>query len=302
MRDKIKNLLKKRKAIMLAHNYQPPEIQDLADLCGDSLELSIKASQTDAEVILFCGVTFMAETASILSPHKTVLHPRKDAGCPMADMVTPEELEAKLAELPPMPVVTYVNSSASVKAISTICCTSANAIAVVNSLDADELMMVPDRNLAMYAALHSKKKIHFWDGYCPIHDSLTVEDVNAAKQKYPDAVFMAHPECPPDIIDMADAALSTSGMIRYAMESKSRSFIVGTEIGLLYPLKKANPDKFFYPASLNMECSDMKKITLEDIVRSLEFMEGEVKVPEDIQRPALKAVQRMIDLSLSKGI
>jgi quinolinate synthase len=300
MRDKIKNLLKKRKAIMLAHNYQPPEIQDLADLCGDSLELSIKASQTDAEVILFCGVTFMAETASILSPHKTVLHPRKDAGCPMADMVTPEELEAKLAELPPMPVVTYVNSSASVKAISTICCTSANAVAVVNSLDADELIMVPDRNLAMYAALHSKKKIHFWDGYCPIHDSLTVEDVNAAKQKYPDAVFMAHPECPPDIIDMADAALSTSGMIRYAMESKSRSFIVGTEIGLLYPLKKANPDKFFYPASLNMECSDMKKITLEDIVRSLEFMEGEVKVPEDIQRPALKAVQRMIDLSLSK--
>ncbi|MCD4805946.1 MAG: quinolinate synthase NadA [Desulfobacterales bacterium] len=302
MRDKIKNLLKKRKAIMLAHNYQPPEIQDLADLCGDSLELSIKASQTDAEVILFCGVTFMAETASILSPHKTVLLPRKDAGCPMADMVTSEELKAKLAELPPMPVVTYVNSSASVKAISTICCTSANAVAVVNSLDADELMMVPDRNLAMYAALHSKKKIHFWDGYCPIHDGLTVEDVNAAKQKYPDAVFMAHPECPPDIIDMADAALSTSGMIRYAMESKSRSFIVGTEIGLLYPLKKANPDKFFYPASLNMECSDMKKITLEDIVRSLEFMEGEVRVPEDIQRPALKAVQRMIDLSLSKGI
>ena len=297
MRDKIKNLLKKRKAIMLAHNYQPPEIQDLADLCGDSLELSIKASQTDAEVILFCGVTFMAETASILSPHKTVLLPRKDAGCPMADMVTSEELEAKLAELPPMPVVTYVNSSASVKAISTICCTSANAVAVVNSLDADELMMVPDRNLAMYAASHSKKKIHFWDGYCPIHDSLTVEDVNAAKQKYPDAVFMAHPECPPDIIAMADAALSTSGMIRYAMESKSKSFIVGTETGLLYPLKKANPDKFFYPASLNMECSDMKKITLEDIVRSLEFMEGEVKVPEDIQRPALKAVQRMIDLS-----
>ena len=297
MRNKIKNLLKKRKAIMLAHNYQPPEIQDLADLCGDSLELSIKASQTDAEVILFCGVTFMAETASILSPHKTVLLPRKDAGCPMADMVTSEELEAKLAELPPMPVVTYVNSSASVKAISTICCTSANAVAVVNSLDADELMMVPDRNLAMYAASHSKKKIHFWNGYCPIHDSLTVEEVNAAKQKYPDAVFMVHPECPPEIIDMADVALSTSGMIKYAMESKSRSFIVGTETGLLYSLKKANPDKFFYPASLNMECSDMKKITLEDIVRSLEFMEGDVKVPEDIQRPALKAVQRMIDLS-----
>jgi len=297
MRDKIKNLLKKRKAIMLAHNYQPPEIQDIADLCGDSLELSIKASQTDAEVILFCGVTFMAETASILSPHKTVLLPRKDAGCPMADMVIPEDLQARLAEFPPMPVVTYVNSSASVKAISTICCTSANVVAVVNSLDADELMMVPDRNLAMYTALHSKKKIHFWDGYCPVHDNLTVADVNAAKQKYSDAVFMAHPECPPEIINIADVALSTSGMIRYAMESKSRSFIVGTETGLLYSLKKANPDKSFYPASSNMECSDMKKITLEDIVRSLEFMEGKVKVPEDIQRPALKAVQRMIELS-----
>jgi len=300
MRNKIKSLLKKRKAIMLAHNYQPPEIQDLADLCGDSLELSIKASQTDAEVILFCGVSFMAETASVLSPHKTVLLPRKDAGCPMADMVTSEELKAKLAELPPMPVVTYVNSSAAVKALSTICCTSANALDIVNSLDEKELIMVPDRNLALNTASRTDKKIHIWDGYCPIHNDLTPEDVIIAKREHPEAVFMAHPECPPYIIDIADVALSTSGMIRYAMESKSRSFIVGTEIGLLYPLQKANPDKFFYPASLNMECSDMKKITLEDVVRSLEFMEGEVKVPEDIQRPALKAVQRMIDLSLSK--
>ena len=297
MRDKIKNLLRKRKAIMLVHNYQPPEIQDLADLCGDSLELSIKASQTDAEVILFCGVSFMAETASILSPHKTVLLPRKDAGCPMADMVAPEELRAKLAELSPMPVVTYVNSSAAVKALSTICCTSANALDVVNSLDEKELIMVPDRNLALNTASRTDKKIHIWDGYCPIHDDLTPEDVITAKREHPDALFMAHPECPPEIIDIADVALSTSGMIKYAMESKSRSFIVGTEIGLLYSLKKANPDKFFYPASLNMECSDMKKISLEDVVRSLEFMEGEVKVPEDIQRPALKAVQRMIDLS-----
>jgi len=298
MKDKIKNLLKKRKAIMLAHNYQPPEIQDLADLCGDSLELSIKASQTDAEVILFCGVSFMAETASVLSPHKTVLLPRKDAGCPMADMVTSEALKAKLDELGPIPVVTYVNSSAAVKALSTICCTSANALDIVNSLDEKELIMVPDRNLALNTAPRTDKKIHIWDGYCPIHDDLTPEDVIIAKREHPDALFMAHPECPPDIIDMADVALSTSGMIRYAMESKSRSFIVGTEIGLLYSLQKANPDKFFYPASLNMECSDMKKITLEDVVRSLEFMEGEVKVPEDIQRPALKAVQRMIDLSL----
>jgi quinolinate synthase len=298
MKKKIKNLLKKRKAIMLAHNYQPPEIQDLADLCGDSLELSIKAAQTDAEVIVFCGVHFMAETASILSPDKTVLLPRKDAGCPMADMITPEALKARLDELTSMPVVTYVNSSASVKALSTICCTSANAIKVANSLDAEEVLMTPDRNLAKYAASHTSKKIHIWDGYCPIHDILTPEDVKKAKQELPDAVFVAHPECRPEVLALADNVLSTSGMIRYARKSKSNAFIVGTEVGLLYPLKKANPDKDFYPASMAMECPDMKKITLHDIARSLEFMEGQVKVPENIQRPALIAVQRMIDLSL----
>ena len=298
MKKKIKNLLKKRKAIMLAHNYQPPEIQDLADLCGDSLELSIKAAQTDAEVIVFCGVHFMAETASILSPDKTVLLPRKDAGCPMADMITPEALQAMLNMLPPLPVVTYVNSSASVKALSTICCTSSNAIKVANSLDAAEVLMTPDRNLAKYVASHTSKKIHFWDGYCPIHEILTPEDVKKAKQVHQDAVFVAHPECRPEVLSLADNVLSTSGMIRYARKSKSNAFIVGTEVGLLYPLKKANPDKDFYPASMAMECPDMKKITLPDVARSLEFMEGQVKVPENIQRPALIAVQRMIDLSL----
>ena len=298
MKEKIKSLLKKRKAIMLAHNYQPPEIQDLADLCGDSLELSIKASMTDAEVILFCGVTFMAETASVLSPEKRVLLPCKEAGCPMADMVTPAQLKAKLAGFPPMPVVTYVNSSASVKAMSTICCTSANAVEVVNSLEAEEILMVPDRNLAQYTALKTNKKIHLWDGYCPFHDSLTPEDVQKAKKMHPDALFMAHPECRPEVLELADAIASTSGMIRYAGESHSLSFIVGTEIGMLYPLKKANPGKEFYPASKDMLCSDMKKISLDDIIRSLETMEGEVKVPEDIRLPALKAVQRMIDLSL----
>ncbi len=298
MKKKIKNLLKKRKAIMLAHNYQPPEIQDLADLCGDSLELSIKAAQTDAEVIVFCGVHFMAETASILSPDKTVLLPRKDAGCPMADMITPEALQARLDKLPSIPVVTYVNSSASVKALSTICCTSSNAIKVANSLDAAEVLMTPDRNLAKYVASHTSKKIHFWDGYCPIHEILTPEDVKKAKQVHQDAVFVAHPECRPEVLSLADNVLSTSGMIRYPRKSKSNAFIVGTEVGLLYPLKKANPDKDFYPASIAMECPDMKKITLPDVARSLEFMEGQVKVPENIQRPALIAVQRMVDLSL----
>jgi quinolinate synthase len=297
MQEKIKALLKRRKAILLAHNYQPPEIQDVADLCGDSLELSIKASQTDAEVIVFCGVHFMAETASILSPEKTVLLPRKDAGCPMADMVTPEALRKKLDELPPIPVVTYVNSSASVKSLSTVCCTSANAIQVLNSIDEKELLMVPDRNLSQYAASQTDKQVHIWDGYCPFHDILTAEDVKTAKEAHPNAVFMAHPECRQEVLGLADAVLSTSGMIRYAGESKKRSFIVGTEVGLLYPLKKKNPDAEFFPASEKMVCDDMKKITLEDVAKSLELMEGEVKVTEDIRKTALTAVERMLSLS-----
>jgi quinolinate synthase len=300
MKEKIRSLLKKRNAIMLSHNYQPPEIQDLADLCGDSLELSIKAAQTDAEVIVFCGVHFMAETASILSPNKTVLLPREDAGCLMADMIEPEGLQVMIDKLPAMPVVTYVNSTAAVKALSTICCTSANVVDVVNSLDADEVLMTPDRNLALYTASQTKKKVHTWDGYCPTHDRLKPADVHNARKAHPDAVFMAHPECRPEVLELADVIRSTSGMIRYAKESKSSSFIVGTEIGLIYPLKKANPDKAFYPASTKMLCKNMKKISLEDVLRSLEFMEGEVKVPENMRQPAFKAVQRMVDLSLSK--
>jgi quinolinate synthase len=300
MKEKIRGLLKKRNAIMLSHNYQPPDIQDLADLCGDSLELSIKAAQTDAEVIVFCGVHFMAETASILSPDKIVLLPRKDAGCPMADMIEPKGLQMMIDRLPSMPVVTYVNSTAEVKALSTICCTSANAVDVVNSLDADEVIMTPDRNLARYTASRTKKKVHAWNGYCPIHDGLNSEDVHNARKTHPGAVFMAHPECRPEVLDLADAIRSTSGMIRYAKESKRPSFIVGTEIGLIYPLKKANPGKKFYPASSKMVCQNMKKISVEDIVRSLELMEGEVKVPETIRRPAFQAVQRMVDVSLSK--
>lgn len=300
LKSKVRDLLKKRKAIMLAHNYQRPEIQDTADLCGDSLELSIKAAQTDAEVIVFCGVHFMAETASIMSPDKTVLLPRMDAGCPMADMVTPEALSKKLKEIPPMPVVTYVNSTAAVKALSTICCTSANVVKVVNSLDAEEVLMVPDKNLAKYAALHTKKRIHFWNGYCIVHNMLTAEIVLLAKEKHPGAVFMAHPECRPEVLELADVILSTSGMIRYAGESESKSFIVGTETGILHPMKKANPSKTFYPVSPDMECRNMKKITLEDVVRSLENMEGEVKVPEDIRIPAKEAVRKMLELSIKK--
>ncbi len=291
---RIKRLSKDKDAILLAHNYQPPEIQDAADFCGDSLELSIKAAETDAAVLVFCGVHFMAETASILSPQKTVLLPRPDAGCPMADMVTPEALEARMAGLPGVPVVTYVNSSAAVKALSTICCTSANAAAVVNSLEADEVLMVPDRNLARNTAARTDKKIHLWDGCCPFHDILTPAMVAEARAAHPDALFLAHPECLPEVVAMADAAVSTSGMIRFARESARTSFLVGTEVGMRYPLQKACPDKEFIMVSPGMRCDDMKKITLTDVLNCLETMAGEVKVPEAIRVPALKAVERMI--------
>lgn len=298
MQSKIKELARKRNAIILAHNYQPPEIQDLADLCGDSLELSRKAAQTDAEVIVFCGVHFMAETASILSPHKKVLLPRMDAGCLMADMITAESLQAKIDSLPPMPVVTYVNSTAEVKALSTVCCTSANVVQVVTSLKEEEMLLTPDRNLAMYAASKTGKKIHVWDGYCPTHEWLKTEDVEAARKAHPDAVFLAHPECRPEIVQMADVVASTSGMLRHVAQAKEEEFIIGTEIGILHPMQKAAPGKKFYPASKKMTCKNMKKISLEDVLKSLEEMSGEVKVPEDIRIPALSAVQAMIDLKI----
>ena len=295
--EEIRRLAKKRKAILLAHNYQLPEIQDIADLTGDSLELSIKAAKTDAEVIVFCGVHFMAETASIVSPEKTVLIPRKDAGCPMADMITPESLDIKLAQIGKMPVVTYVNSTAAVKAHSTVCCTSANVIAVVNSLAEQEILMTPDRNLAQYAASHTNKKIHFWDGYCPIHDRLTANEAQVAKDAHLDALFMAHPECRPEVLALADAILSTSGMLKFAKESEAQSFIVGTEEGLLYPLQRANPEKHFYKASKTMMCEDMKKTTLDVVYRSLKDMAHEVKVPESIRTKAVRAVEKMLKIT-----
>jgi quinolinate synthase len=298
MYSRIKEVAKARNAIILAHNYQPAEIQDLADMCGDSLELSRKAANTDADVIVFCGVHFMAETASILCPRKTVLLPRMDAGCLMADMITAEALAAKMATLPPMPVVTYVNSTADVKALSTVCCTSANVVQVVNSLPENEMLLTPDRNLAMYAASRTGKKIHIWEGYCPTHEWLRPEDVDQARAEHPGAVFIAHPECRPEILQMADVITSTSGMLRHAAQADEKEFIIGTEQGLLYPLRKANPDKRFYPASTRLICKNMKKIQVSDVLRCLETMTGEVKVPEAIRVPALKAVELMISLKV----
>jgi len=296
MEKKIKQLAGEKNAIILAHNYQPPEIQDIADLCGDSLELSIKASKTKADIIVFCGVHFMAETAFILCPEKTILLPNTDAGCPMADMVDPISLAAKKTDLGNIPVITYVNSSAAVKAVSDICCTSANVIKVVDSIDGDEILMTPDKNLARYAAANTHKKIHLWEGYCPFHNILTAKDVKKARKDHPNACFIAHPECPPEVLALADSIQSTSGMIKFAGQSDHFSFIIGTETGLLYPISKAYTEKKFFPASEKMVCKDMKKITLENIWDSLENLTGQIKVPEDIRKNALGAVQKMIDL------
>ncbi|MEH0020984.1 MAG: quinolinate synthase NadA [Desulfobacter sp.] len=296
MKEEIRKLAKEKNAIILAHNYQPAEIQEVADLCGDSLELSIKAAGTDAAIIICCGVHFMAETASILSPDKTVLLPNTDAGCPMADMVTPDALMERKDALGGVPVITYVNSSAAVKAVSDICCTSANVIRVVNAMDADEVLMTPDKNLARYAAANTDKKVHLWEGYCPFHNTLETGDVAAAKAAHPDALFVAHPECPPEILELADSIQSTSGMIRFAGESSAFRFILGTEIGLLHPISKAHPEKAFFPASEKMLCQDMKKIRLEDILNSLDTLAGEIRVPEETRTKALGAVQKMIDL------
>lgn len=297
MKEKIKKLIKQKNGIILAHNYQPPEIQDIADLCGDSLELSIKAAKADVDLIVFCGVKFMAETAFILSPEKQVLLPVKDAGCPMADMVTPEALKIRKQQLGSVPVVTYVNSTADVKALSDICCTSANVIDVIESIGSEEILMTPDKNLAQYAASKTNKKIHLWEGCCPYHDNLTREDVLKAKKEHPKALFIAHPECPPEVLELADSVESTSGMIRFAKETDHDSFIIGTEIGHLYPLSKACPDKQFFAASDKMFCENMKKITLEHVLNSLENPSFfEVKIPEGIRKDAFTAVKRMIDL------
>lgn len=296
MKEEIRQLAKEKNAIILAHNYQPAEIQDVADLCGDSLEMSIRAAATDADIIICCGVHFMAETAAILSPEKTVLLPNPDAGCPMADMVTPEALTARKEALGNIPVITYVNSSAAVKAVSDICCTSANVVKVVNAMEADEVLMTPDKNLARYAAKHTDKKVHLWEGCCPFHNTLGVDEVEAAKAAHPDALFVAHPECPPEILDLADSIQSTSGMIRFAGESDATQFILGTEVGLLHPIANAHPDKAFFAASKKMLCEDMKRIRPEDILNSLENQSGKVEVPEEIRVKALGAVQKMIDL------
>ena len=294
---KIRKLLDDRNAILLAHYYQRDEIQDIADILGDSLALSIEAAKTTAGIILFAGVQFMAESASILSPDKTVLLPRLDAGCPLADKITVEELKQAKSEHPDAMVVTYVNSSAETKAHSDICCTSANAVRVVNSLDADTVLMVPDGNLARYTAQFTEKKIIPWKGFCYVHNNLLPGDVLKVKDENPGALFAAHPECRPEVLAMADFVGSTGGILTFAKESDFKKIIIGTEQGIMHQLKKQNPGKTFIPASDKLICLDMKRITLDDILTSLLEMKHVIKVPEEIRVPANLALSRMLKAS-----
>jgi len=295
--DKISALKKRRNAVILAHNYQPGEVQDIADFVGDSLDLSQKAAETSAGVIVFCGVRFMAETASILCPDKVVLLPDMNAGCLLADMITAEQLRAKKKEHPQAVVVCYVNSPAEVKAESDICCTSANAIRVVESLDAREVLFVPDQNLGDYVSTKTGKKMILWPGFCPTHAvMIRPERIRELRQEYPQAKVVVHPECTPEVIALADEVLSTGGMCRYAQRDEVREMIVGTEVGIIHRFKKENPGKRFIPVSEQAICPDMKLITLEKVLRSLEEMSPEVKVPEGIRLRAKAAVDRMLKI------
>ncbi len=290
----IRELLRSRNGVLLAHNYMRDEVQEIADITGDSLALSQEAAKTTAQVIVFCGVHFMAESAAILAPDKTVLLPRLDAGCPMADMITAEGLRSLKARLPGVPVVTYVNSTAAVKAESDICCTSANALKVVDSLPESEIIFAPDRNLGRYVARFSDKKFHFWDGFCPTHERLKPDAVRRLKDEHPDALFLCHPECSPEVVDLADHVCSTTGMYDWCRDSDARRIIIGTEAGILYRLRRENPDKEFILASPALFCPNMKLTSLEDIAASLRSLTPVVTVAEEIRLPARRALERML--------
>lgn len=295
--DKIAALKKQRNAVFLVHNYQLGEVQDIADFVGDSLELSQKAAQTTADVIVFCGVHFMAETASILNPDKIVLLPEAHAGCPMANMINAPRLREKKKEYPDAKVVCYVNTPAAVKAESDICCTSANAVKIMQKFPLDQqIMFVPDQYLGSWAARQTgHKNVILWPGYCPTHARVTAQDIIRLRAEYPNARVIAHPECRTEVTDIADYVMSTGGMIRFARETDLKEIIVGTEIGLLYRLRKENPGKHFIPVTEQAVCPRMKLTTLESVLWSLENMTHQVKVPERIRVKALAPIQKMLE-------
>jgi quinolinate synthase len=292
--DEIIRLKEDRYAIILAHNYQPAEVQDIADLTGDSLELSRAAATMEGDVIVFCGVDFMAETAAIISPEKTVLLPAQDACCPMADMITAGELKLVKSRHPEAAVVCYVNTTAEVKAESDICCTSSNAVKVVNSLKEDRIIFVPDRNLALYTQRFTKKEILPWEGCCTVHDRITPDHVQQAHNLHPGAVLLVHPECRPEVIDLADQVASTSGIIKLVCESREKEFIIGTEVGILHRIRKECPAKKCYPLSQEAICKNMKKTNLTKVRDALLELQPRVTVPEIIADRARSAIERML--------
>lgn len=295
--EKISRLRRERNAIILAHNYVSAEIQAIADFCGDSLELSIKAADTDADMLIVCGVRFMAETAKILSPRATVVMVRSDAGCPMADMVDPDELKTYKAAHPDTILVAYVNTTAEVKALVDICCTSGNAEKIVSSLPADkEVMFLPDRNLGSNLVNKLHRPMQLWHGCCPVHDAVTVEMITAMREKFPNAQILVHPECRPEVVSAADQALSTGAMLNYVTASEHDEFVVGTESGILYRMMQANPGKKFHLLQPEILCADMKKLTLADVERALRTGEDEVVLSDEIIRAAESSIRKMLEV------
>jgi len=297
LKERIAELKQQLRAVIVAHNYQRAEVQDVADFVGDSLELSRQCIKIDAQTIVFCGVRFMAETAAILNPHHTVLLAEDSAGCPLADMISIDELREWKQRYPETLIVCYVNSSAEIKAESYICCTSANGVKVVESVPSDDILFVPDQNLGHYISTQTKKNMILYPGFCHVHHRLKPEQVKLAKKLHPEAQVIVHPECRPDVIALADAALSTSQMLRYAKASSNNSFIIGTEEGLLHRLRQENPDKSFYLVSNSQICTDMKKTTLETVAQTMELRQNIVTVPEEVRLKAKQAVDRMLAIS-----
>ena len=297
--DKIKKLKKEKNAVILAHNYQLPEIHDIADFVGDSLGLSMSAAKTDAEIIVFCGVHFMAETAKILSPQKTVLLPDKNAGCPMADMINADDLKSLQDAHPKAVTLCYVNTSAAVKAQCDYCCTSANALKMVQNIlkKNEEIIFIPDKYLAQYVANQVGHKFITWEGYCPTHARILPENIIGAKKLHPRAKVLAHPECKSQLTELADVVASTEKMCAYVQNAPDTEFIIATEIGIIYRMKKENPGKSFYPASDKATCPNMKRINLEKVLWSLEDLTYEITVPQDIMDKARLSIERMLQVT-----
>jgi len=294
LQDRVLELKKTLNATIVAHNYQRAEIQEIADFTGDSLELARRCTEIESETIVFCGVHFMAETAAILNPDSTVLLSHPTAGCPMADMITVNDLISWKTQYPRATVVAYVNTTAAIKADSYICCTSANGIEIVESVHGDEILFIPDQHLGHYVSTKTKKRIILYPGFCATHARLNAKQVKLAQKRYPEAKVLVHPECCAEVIDLADAVLSTSQMIHYAKSSSAKAFLIGTEEGIMHPLRKENPDKSFHLIANSLICPDMKKTTLESIIETMELKQNKVTVSEEIRLPAKQAIDRML--------